>query len=117
MSVNKTVRMPGSRSSGLPPGMRTAPKGFTSVPPRNRFRDLGLDLDEFFRHQAMRFTVDFLGRLRVGSMDQAKDFSATLIAPILEILDAVLPLYLHISGVRLSDVLGGHMPKLVNVHV
>ncbi len=35
MSVNKTVRMPGSRSSGLPPGRRTAPHGFTSVPPRN----------------------------------------------------------------------------------
>ena len=58
-----------------------------------------------------------MGRLRVWGVDQTKGLPAAFIEPILEILDSVLPLQLHIGRMCLGDVFGGHLSQLVDIYV
>jgi hypothetical protein len=76
-----------------------------------------LDLNELFSDQAMGFAVDSVGCLRVWCVDQTRGPPAAFIEPILEILDSVLPLQLHIGRMRLGDVFGRYLSQLMNVDV
>src|SRR5687768_1676126 len=65
---------------------------------------LRLDLDNFLCHQAVCFTVHRRRRLRTRRTDEAEYLAAVLVEPILEVLDAVLPLRPDIGFVRLGNV-------------
>ena len=78
--------------------------------------DLRLDLDNFLRHQTVSFFVDLIRRFSIWRVDKAKNFSAALVHPIFQIIDAVLLLHLEIGGVRLCQIIDvGRAMKVVNV--
>jgi hypothetical protein len=68
--------------------------------------------------QAMRFTVDSLGGLFAGSLDQAENCSTALVHPVLFITHPILGLNLKVLGMRIGDCLFGRaVYLLVNVHI
>jgi len=108
MSVNRIVRIPGSRASAPPPGSKT----------KKYFCDVRLYLDDFLGQQSVRFTMDALCCLRVWRIHEAKNFVASLVHPVLVVLNAVFPLRFHILRVSLCDIFrGSSLREIVNVHV
>ena len=66
--------------------------------PRNLLRNLGRDLDNLRRDQAMRFTMHRGCRLRTRCAAEAENLAAALVEPVLVILDAILPLRFDIRA-------------------
>jgi hypothetical protein len=66
----------------------------------------------------MGFAVDRRSRLLVRSIDQAEHLPTALIKPILQVLDAVLFLRLHVCLVRVLDCICGQpLDFVMGVHV
>jgi hypothetical protein len=74
---------------------------------------LGLDLDESFRDLAVGVTMHYLRRLRTRRIDEAETLAPALVEPVLEILDAVLPLLREVGGVVLLNLYRGCSQKAV----
>ena len=89
MSVNRTVRIPGSRSFPVAPGTSAA-RGIHLASSQEALWNLGFDLDDLLREQAVRFTMDPRYRFGARRAAQAENLPAALVEPVLVILDAVL---------------------------
>src|SRR5215207_9592488 len=84
--------------------------------PRGTLGALG-DLIDFVGYQAMRFAVDPDGGLAVWRLCQAKDSSAALIEPVLQVLDGVLTLHLDVFRMGAGYGVGRRASDfVVNVH-
>src|SRR5687767_1906989 len=76
-----------------------------------------LHLVDLFRHEAVRFAVDPMSRLRVRRLDEAEDLARLLVDPIAAVVDPVLTLDLEVLLMGLRHVVGGDpVADVVNVH-
>jgi hypothetical protein len=89
--------------------------GFTSA--KKCLYQLGLDLDNSFRHLPVCFTVHQPGGVRIGRIDEAESLAVILVEPVFEILDAVLALLLEVGGVRLVNLYRGCSLEVMDVHI
>ena len=115
--MNRTVRIPGSRWFSPPPGSERRARAVHFGTAHESLGDLGRDLDDLGREQAVRFAMHLRGRLRRRCAAKAEDLAGALVEPVLVIFDAVLLLRLDIRFVRLRDGFRGGALDFVDVHV
>jgi len=92
-------------------------RGMDTAAAKERFGNLGRDLDDFFRDQPVSFTVDLAGGLGRWGLYETINFITIFMRPVLEILNTVLSLGREISQVRFRDIFRRHAAEIVNVHV
>jgi hypothetical protein len=81
------------------------------------FCDVGLDLNDFLGQQSVSFAMDAGRRFCARRMGETKNFPATLVNPVLVVLNAVFPLRFHILRVSLCDIFrGSSLRKIMDVH-
>src|SRR6266487_2342991 len=118
MSVNKTVRIPGSRSSGATPREQNSSRRIRlDVAPEKSVCQLRLDLNNLPSDEAVCFTVAGVCCFGIWCLDETENFPTLLVNPVLQVVNTVLLLRFEVGHVRLCDVLHANLPKLVNVHV
>src|SRR5690242_21749153 len=66
--------------------------------------NIRLNLNNFFRHHAVRFAMDLLRCLGVWCLTKAKDLTSPLVDPILVVMNAVFALHFSIMLVSLSHI-------------
>ena len=77
----------------------------------------GIDFDDLVGNAPVSFVMDFLNRIPVGSLHQAKRLSSRLVMPIGYETDAILALDCQILYMRRDNVLASETFRVVAVHV
>src|SRR5260370_31312860 len=82
------------------------------------FHDLGLYLNNFLGDKAVGLAVNVVRCLRIRGLNETENLAATVVNPILEVINPVILLHCEIGLVRLRDLFRGDpAAKLVNGHV
>jgi hypothetical protein len=78
----------------------------------------GDDLVDLVGDESVRLAVHRVGRLRVGSVDEAEDLAVGLVHPVVLVVDAVVALDREVRLVGLGDICGvDRSVHVVHIHV
>ena len=86
-------------------------------PAQKRVHHRGIDLENFVRHQTVRFIVRALDGFAIRRLDQAERRAAHFVEPVGEKLDVVFILERQILLVRVRDRVPGRAFDVMAVHV